>query len=64
MPMGTFATRDLHVGSSDRQCVRHVLKKLTPEAKTREFRKDRHGLLRSALKAHHEHQSLVKEFRL
>lgn len=64
MSIGTFATRDLHVGASDRQCVRHVLKKLTPEAKAREHRGDRHALLRASLQAHHEHQGLVRDFRL
>lgn len=62
MSLGSFAVRGLHVGSSDRECVRHVLRKLRPEARLRAHRTVRHKLLRDALKAHRKNQGLFKKF--
>ncbi|GJE78056.1 hypothetical protein BGCPKDLD_4667 [Methylorubrum suomiense] len=62
--MGAYAVRDLHVAATDRECVRHVLTKLAPGARRREYRDTRHTVLRDALAAHHRHQALVREFAL
>jgi hypothetical protein len=65
MSLGLFATRDLHVSATDRECVRHVLGKLAQAARfDRKCRKARHKLLRAAITAHHNHQRLVYAFGL
>ena len=37
---GNFLTRDLHVGASPRDCVRHVYAKLRPELRRQPSLKD------------------------
>ncbi len=64
MTPGAYAVRDLHVASSDRECIRHVMGKLHEDARRPEHRAARHTVLRDALAAHHKHQALVREFSL
>jgi hypothetical protein len=62
---GNFLTRDLHVGASPRDCVRHVYAKLRPELRRQPSLKDaRKEVYREALAAHAGHQKLVAQFRL
>lgn len=62
--MGAYAVRDLHVASTDRECIRHVLGKLHRGWWHRRHRYIRREILRDALAAHHRNQALVREFRL
>ncbi len=64
MTPGAYAVRDLHVGSTDRECIRHVLGKLVPAARQHKHRDARHKTLREALEAHHKHQALVRRYAL
>lgn len=62
---GAYLTRDLHVAASDRECIRHVQRKLRPSARyDRTCRAARHQAYRDALDAHHAHQRLVDDFHL
>ena len=63
-PLGRFATRDLRVSASERECIRHVGEKLTTDALRRENRQARHDLFRAALAAHRDHARIVAESRL
>jgi hypothetical protein len=62
---GNFLTRDLHVGASPRDCVRHVYAKLKPESRRLpSLRAARKQAYRAALDAHARHQHLANQFRL
>lgn len=61
---GAYLVRDLHVGSTDREAIRHVRGKLSRAALSRAHRDARRTLIRAALAAHHAHQRLVVEFAL
>jgi len=57
--------RDLHVAATPLQCVRHVLRKMTPETRrSHAQRTARHTVLRDALASHRENQALVTRWRL
>jgi hypothetical protein len=64
MSLGSFMVRDLHVSSSDAECVRHVLRKMKPAALKAKHREARHAILRDALKAHEAHRAMCIEWRL
>lgn len=64
--MGAYAVRDLHVWATDRECVRHVFRKMRPEVRVNSdpaIRNARKEAYRDALAQHHRHQCLVREFR-
>jgi hypothetical protein len=63
--MGSYAIRDLHVSASDRDCIRHVWNKLDKRKRRMPAHSlTRKDIYRDALAAHHEHQELVRQFRL
>jgi hypothetical protein len=64
MSLGSFMVRDLHVASSNVECIRHVLRKMKPAARKAKHREARHAILRDALKAHQEHRELCRRWHL
>ena len=63
--VANYLIRDLHVGASPRDCVRHVHAKMLPVARRDpSLRDERKKAYRVALEAHASHQKLVAQFRL
>ena len=49
---------DLPAWASDREVVRATLKRVSPDKKGRDCRTQRHALIRTMVKEHHEARSL------
>jgi hypothetical protein len=63
--VSSILLRGIHVASSDRQAIRILRNRLAPEVrKAQEHKAERHKLYRMMLEAHHNHQELVREWRL